>query len=238
MSSDFKKLEDVLKYQFNDQTLLIQALTHRSFSSAHNERLEFLGDSVLNCAVSMLLFDEHPELDEGKLSRVRSHLVKQDCLALIGRRIKLHLFLRLGAGELRSSSNIKESIVADAVEAVFGAILLDSDFDTTRECVIRLLRPVMESTPIESMGKDPKTRLQEHLQGKRLKLPSYVVLVEGGTAASPEFVVECVVEDMQMRSEGRGHSRRLAEQKAAEGLLIDLLEQEYADPNLRKGRSF
>lgn len=237
MSSGFKKLEDVLKYQFKDQSLLAQALTHRSFSSGHNERLEFLGDSVLNCAASILLFGEHPELDEGKLSRVRSHLVKQDCLALIGRKIELDQFLRLGAGELRSSQTIKDSIVADAMEAVFGAILLDSDFDTTKECVIRLLRPVMESTPIESMGKDPKTRLQENLQSKRLKLPSYVVLVEGGTAASPEFVVQCVVDDLQMFAEGRGHSRRVAEQKAAESLLTDLLEREYADPNLRKGRS-
>ncbi|MDX1668665.1 MAG: ribonuclease III [Limnobacter sp.] len=237
MSSNFKQLEEALGYSFKQQALLVRALTHRSFNSDHNERLEFLGDSVLNCAASILLFDEHPNLDEGKLSRVRSHLVKQDCLALIGRRIHLEGYIRLGTGELRSSPVIKDSIVADAMEAVIGAMLIDSDFNTTRDCVIGLLKPVLETTPIESMGKDPKTRLQEKLQARRLKLPTYTVLVEGGTSSSPEFVVECLASDVQLTAQGRGHSRRLAEQQAAQSLLTDLLEQEYSDPNLRKGRS-
>ncbi|HEX4857159.1 MAG TPA: ribonuclease III [Limnobacter sp.] len=213
-----------MAYSFRNKDLLRMALTHRSFSGQHNERLEFLGDSVLNCAASILLYDAHPGLDEGKLSRVRSHLVRQDCLAMIGRGLQLEQFLRLGAGELRSGSTIKDSIVADAIEAIFGAILLDGGFQAAQDCVIRFLKPLLEQTPLESLGKDPKTRLQELLQGRRMKLPSYQVLVEGGTAASPEFKVQCTVEEVQLVVLGQGPSRRLAEQQAAEAALIQLLE--------------
>jgi ribonuclease-3 len=230
-SSKYSSLEAALGYSFKDQALLHLALTHRSYSSHHNERLEFLGDSVLNCAASILLFETHPDMDEGKMSRVRSHLVKQDCLAMVGRNLLLDQYLFLGAGELRSAKTIKDSIVADALEALFGAILLDSGFEAARDCVVRLLTPVMLETPIESMGKDPKTRLQELLQGKRMKLPMYRVLVEGGTSASPEFSVECAVEDLEITKVGQGHSRRVAEQHAAQAVLIELLEREYSDPN-------
>jgi ribonuclease III len=229
--SKYSKLEEALGYQFKDQGLLRVALTHRSYCSQHNERLEFLGDSVLNCATSILLFETHPDMDEGKMSRVRSHLVKQDCLAMIGRNLCLDQYLFLGAGELRSATTIKDSIVADALEALFGAILLDSGFEAARDSVIRLLTPVMLETPIESMGKDPKTRLQELLQGKRMKLPVYSVLVEGGTSASPEFSVQCTIEDFEITKVGQGHSRRVAEQHAAQAVLIELLEREYSDPN-------
>ena len=229
--SKYSGLEAALGYQFKDQGLLRVALTHRSYCSQHNERLEFLGDSVLNCAASILLYTADPDMDEGKLSRVRSHLVKQDCLALIGRNLCLDQYLSLGAGELRSAKTIKDSIVADGLEALFGAILLDADFEAARDCVIRLLQPVMLSTPIESMGKDPKTRLQELLQGKRMKLPAYSVLVEGGTSASPEFSVQCTVEALEITQLGQGHSRRVAEQQAAQAVLIELLEREYSDPN-------
>ncbi|MCR2746917.1 ribonuclease III [Limnobacter parvus] len=229
--SKYASLEAALGYQFRDQGLLRVALTHRSYCSQHNERLEFLGDSVLNCAASILLFETHPDMDEGKMSRVRSHLVKQECLALIGRNLALDQYLFLGAGELRSAKTIKESIVADALEALFGAILLDAGFEAARDCVIRLLTPVVLETPIESMGKDPKTRLQELLQGKRMKLPVYNVLVEGGTSSSPEFSVECTVEDIEITQLGQGHSRRVAEQHAAQAVLIELLEREYSDPN-------
>ena len=230
-SSKYSSLEAALAYSFKDQALLRLALTHRSYSSHHNERLEFLGDSVLNCAASTLLFETHPDMDEGKMSRVRSHLVKQDCLAMVGRNLLLDQYLFLGAGELRSAKTIKDSIVADALEALFGAILLDSGFEAARDCVVRLLKPVMLETPIESMGKDPKTRLQELLQGKRMKLPMYRVLLEGGTSASPEFSVECAVEDLEITKVGQGHSRRVAEQHAAQAVLIELLEREYSDPN-------
>lgn len=230
-SSKYSGLEAALNYQFKDQRLLQVALTHRSYCSQHNERLEFLGDSVLNCAASILLYESDPDMDEGKMSRVRSHLVKQDCLAMIGRNLELDQYLYLGAGELRSAKTIKDSIVADGLEALFGAILLDAGFEAARDCVIRLLKPVMLNTPIESMGKDPKTRLQELLQGKRMKLPVYTVLVEGGTSASPEFSVQCTVEDLEITQLGQGHSRRVAEQQAAQAVLIELLEREYSDPN-------
>ena len=230
-SSKYSSLEAALAYSFKDQALLRLALTHRSYSSHHNERLEFLGDSVLNCAASILLFETHPDMDEGKMSRVRSHLVKQDCLAMVGRNLLLDQYLFLGAGELRSAKTIKDSIVADGLEALFGAILLDSGFEAARDCVIRLLKPVMLETPIESMGKDPKTRLQELLQGKKMKLPVYTVVVEGGTSASPEFSVECAVQDLEIVKLGQGHSRRIAEQHAAQAVLIQLLEREYSDPN-------
>lgn len=228
---DLTALQTALGHRFSDQVLLRQALTHRSHSSAHNERLEFLGDSVLNCAASILLFDEHPDMDEGKLSRVRSHLVKQDCLANIGRSLQLDHHLYLGAGELKSAKSIKDSIVADALEALFGAILLDAGFEHAKNCVIQLLKPVLAATPIESLGKDAKTRLQEHLQARRLQLPVYTVMVEGGTANSPEFKVQCTVADLQVDKLGAGHSRRIAEQQAAQAVLIELLEREYADPN-------
>ena len=229
--SKYSRLEAELGYEFSNPDLLRIALTHRSYSSQHNERLEFLGDSVLNCAASILLYQAHPDMDEGKMSRVRSHLVKQDCLAMVGRSLSLEKYLALGAGELRSAATIKDSIVADGLEALFGAILLDSGFEAARDCVIRLLKPVMLETPVESMGKDPKTRLQELLQGKKLRLPVYTVLVEGGTSASPEFSVECAVQDLEIVKLGQGHSRRIAEQHAAQAVLIQLLEREYSDPN-------
>ena len=228
--SRFSELESALAYHFKDQALLETALTHRSYSGQHNERLEFLGDSVLNCAASILLFESHADMDEGKMSRVRSHLVKQDCLAMIGRSLQLENYLFLGAGELRSAKTIKDSIVADALEALFGAILLESGFEAARDCVFRLLTPVMLETPIESMGKDPKTRLQELLQGKRMKLPAYRVLVEGGTSQSPEFQVECSVDDLEIITLGQGHSRRIAEQQAAQAVLLELFEKD-SDPN-------
>ncbi|HEX4879287.1 MAG TPA: ribonuclease III [Limnobacter sp.] len=230
-SRDHAELEAALGHRFENQDLLGQALTHRSHSTAHNERLEFLGDSVLNCAVSILLYESHPDMDEGKLSRVRSHLVKQDCLAGIGRGLQLERHLRLGAGELRSTSTIKDSIVADALEALFGAVLLDAGFEQAKKCVIRLLEPVLLTTPMASLGKDAKTRLQEHLQALRLRLPTYNVLVEGGTAHSPEFRVQCQVQEFGIEKVGIGHSRRMAEQQAADAVLIELLDREYADPN-------
>ena len=148
--SKFAGLQNSLGYHFTNAELLKVALTHRSHNAQHNERLEFLGDSVLNCAVSILLYERHSNMDEGKLSRVRSHLVKQDCLAVVGRELSLDKYLYLGAGELRGGSTIKDSIVADALEALFGAILLDSSFEEACGCVIRLLDPVLQLRWLDS----------------------------------------------------------------------------------------
>lgn len=235
-NTDYDQLQAALGHRFTNVALLQTALTHRSYVVEHNERFEFLGDSVLNCAASVLLFDAFPDMDEGKLSRVRSHLVRQDCLASLGRQIGIPANLRLGAGELRGGGEPKDSIVADAMEAVFGAILLDAGFEAASACVIRLLRPVLDATPIESLGKDAKTRLQELMQAKRLKLPAYKVVVEGGTSASPMFSVQCEIEALQVITLGTGHSRRHAEQGAAQEALNAILEREYADPNLNGGR--
>lgn len=215
-------LEAALGYVFSDQVLLRRALTHRSYSCDNYERLEFLGDSVLNCVASMLLYNVQPSLDEGKLSRIRSHLVKQDCLAAVGRRIHLDQHVFLGAGELKSSSIIKDSIVADTLEALIGAVLLDAGFDAARELVLRLLEPVLKDSPVDSLGKDPKTQLQEYLQAKRMNLPVYRVLLEGGTASHPEFKVECQVESLELSHCGVGLSRRVAEQQAAKAILSEI----------------
>lgn len=218
-------LEQALGYSFKSHALLKVALTHRSHSADHYERLEFLGDSVLNCAVSILLYNTQPNEDEGKLSRVRSHLVRQDCLAAVGRRLNLDQMLYLGAGELKGGSQIRDSIVADALEALIGAVLLDAGFDQAQTCVFHLLKPVLTESPAESLGKDAKTRLQELLQAKRMKLPVYTVLVEGGSVSSPEFKVECVIETPSMSQTGTGPSRRVAEQQAAQALLQEIEEK-------------
>lgn len=226
MSEGFKPLEQQLAYTFKDLALLRVALTHRSFSATHNERLEFLGDGVLNCAAAKLLYDLFPTLDEGKLSRIRSHLVRQDCLAAIGRELELDRFMSVGSGELKTGAPLRDSIVADALEAIFGAIMLDGGFDAAQSCVIRLIKPVLNATPIEMLGKDAKTRLQELLQARKLKLPIYTVLLEGGTAAAPQFEVECRSEELALQASGRAVSRRLAEQIAAEKILAQLDETE------------
>jgi ribonuclease-3 len=215
-------LEVALGYCFSDKVLFKRALTHRSYSCDNYERLEFLGDSVLNCAASILLYNVHPSLDEGKLSRIRSHLVKQDCLAAVGRRIHVDHHLFLGAGELKSSAVIKDSIVADTLEALIGAILLEAGFDKACAVVLRLLDPVLKDSPMDTLGKDPKTQLQEYLQAKRMNLPVYRVLLEGGTASHPEFKVECQVESLGLSHCGVGLSRRVAEQQAAKAILSEI----------------
>lgn len=228
-------LEKLLGHVFSNQALFKQSLTHRSFASTHNERLEFLGDSVLNCVVSDLLYQEHPDLDEGKLSRVRSHLVRQDCLVLIANQIGLNRFLILGAGESRNTEWVKDSIIADALEALLGAIFLDAGFDVVRHCIFRLWKPVLSATPLTSMGKDPKTKLQELLQFRKMPLPVYRVLVEGGSVASPEFQVQCVVESLNQTQLGRGASRRIAEQQGAQAVLDQLMHEEASSATRRSG---
>jgi ribonuclease-3 len=200
--------------------LLERALTHRSYAYENgglptNERLEFLGDSVLNCAVASLLYERFPHLAEGDLSRLRANLVNQDTLSRIAMSLELGGQLRLGEGELKSGGFRRPSILADSLEAVVGAIFLDGGFDRVANVIGSIYAPLLEELDSGAPGKDPKTLLQEHLQGRRLPLPQYNVVSVGGEAHAQQFQVECVVADLGIRTLGEGSSRRSAEQTAA-----------------------
>lgn len=208
-------LAKALGYKFGAEGLLLQALTHRSFGSPHNERLEFLGDSVLNCVVATLLFQRFPDLAEGELSRQRANLVRQDALARIAEALKLGEYLRLGEGELKSGGFRRPSILADAVEALIGAIYLDAGFEAADEVVRRLYETQLASLDPRESGKDPKTALQEFLQARKKPLPVYALVATSGEAHAQEFQVECQVPAMGISANGRGSSRRAAEQSAA-----------------------
>lgn len=211
-----------LKHAFSDPRLLQLALTHRSFSADHNERLEFLGDSVLNLAVSHLLYERLSTLPEGDLSRVRANLVKQDTLHQIAVRLALSPLLRLGEGEARSGGPQRPSILADALEAVIGAVYLDAGYDAAQALVRRLYESVEINPRMEAASKDAKTELQEWLQGRRMKLPVYRVADTLGAAHQQTFDVECDVPELGLRERGIGGSRRAGEQAAAAAMLIRL----------------
>jgi len=222
LSGDLSALEQRLQYRFANPRLLERALTHRSFTSDHNERLEFLGDSVLNLAISGLLFDALSTLPEGDLSRVRANLVKQDTLFQIAASLGLAQGLRLGEGEKRSGGQKRPSILADALEAVIGAIYLDAGF-VAAEAVVRRLFAGIELTPqMSAMGKDPKTELQEWLQARKMKLPVYRVVATLGEAHKQTFDVECTVQETGHSERGIGASRRAGEQVAAAAMLQHL----------------
>lgn len=204
-----------LGYRFDDPELLRRALTHRSYSAAHNERLEFLGDSVLSCAIALALYRKFPLLQEGELSRLRAHLVNQQSLAAIARDFGFGTELRLGEGEQRSGGAERPSILANAVEAVVGAVFLDGGFEAARRVVGVLFGRLLESIDPATVGKDPKTLLQEYLQGRRLALPHYTVVATRGSAHEQRFEVECVIAELNIRCVGEGSSRRSAEQEAA-----------------------
>jgi len=208
-------LEARLDHRFGNAALLEQALTHRSHSARHNERLEFLGDSVLNFVVAAMLFERFPKLDEGDLSRLRANLVKQASLADIGQRLELSQYLRLGEGELKSGGFRRPSILADAVEAIFGAAFLDGGFDAARKVIVRQYQPVLASVDPKTLGKDAKTLLQEFLQGRKLALPLYTVVATHGAAHSQQFEVECAIPALEIKVVAPGASRRAAEQSAA-----------------------
>jgi len=205
-----------LGYQFDQSALLQRALTHRSYSSAHNERLEFLGDSVLNCTIAKYLYQTYPDASEGDLSRLRSNLVNQQTLAVLAQQLNLGELLALGEGELKSAGARRPSILADALEAVFGAVLLDSDFETAEKVVLGLYVPFIAKMDLQSLGKDAKTQLQEYLQGRKFQLPKYSVVEIKGEAHAQTFEVECEIEKLKIKTRGEGHSRRVAEQVAAE----------------------
>jgi len=217
--SDLADLERRLGHTFADPDLARQALTHRSFGTPHNERLEFLGDSLLNCAVATLLYERFPRLPEGDLSRLRAALVNQRSLAEVASTLGLGEKLRLGEGELKSGGFRRPSILADALEALLGAIFLDAGFEAMRAAVGLVLAEKIEGAAQKPVDKDPKTALQEHLQGRGLALPRYSVQKTEGEAHEQTFVVECRVDDLGVAATGTGASRRAAEQAAAAGVL-------------------
>jgi len=216
---DFKLLQNRLGHTFKDAALLQQALTHRSHSSLHNERLEFLGDSILNCVVASLLFERYAKIDEGDLSRLRANLVKQQSLYEIAQRLELSQFLRLGEGELKSGGFRRPSILADTLEALFGAIFLDAGFDAACKVIRALYIPILDTVDPKTLGKDAKTLLQEFLQGKKIALPQYNVVATHGAAHNQEFEIECLVPKLDIQVFGTGGSRRAGEQAAAKRAL-------------------
>jgi ribonuclease-3 len=215
-------LQRRLQHTFSNPALLMRALTHRSFSSDHNERLEFLGDSVLNLAVADLLFERLANLPEGDLSRVRANLVKQDTLHHLAVELNLPVHIRLGEGEMRSGGRKRPSILADALEAVIGAVYLDAGFGSARALVHRLFSRLEINPSMQAIGKDAKTELQEWLQGRKMKLPSYRVVATLGEAHKQSFDVECLIAEMDLTQRGIGTSRRAGEQAAAAAMLKQL----------------
>lgn len=219
---DLSALERRLEYRFRQPALLARALTHRSFGAEHNERLEFLGDSVLSLAIAGLLYERFGGSDEGDLSRVRANLVKQESLHGVALTLDLSAFIRLGEGEARSGGARRPSILADALEAVIGAIFLDGGFEPAQTLVRRLFRPLLEQPDLQSRAKDAKTELQEWLQGRRLAVPTYTIAATRGSAHQQTFLVTCNVPALGLSEGGEGPSRRAAEQVAARALLAKL----------------
>lgn len=219
-SPDLVALQKRLQHEFAGPKLLIQALTHRSFSADHNERIEFLGDSVLNLAVAAMLYEQLGTLPEGDLSRVRANLVKQDTLHQLAVVLGLPLLMRLGEGEAKSGGQKRPSILADALEAVIGAVYLDAGYAKADELVRRLFKDVAISPQMPAIGKDPKTQLQEWLQGRKMNLPIYRVVGTMGAAHKQTFDVECEISEYGRAERGIGNSRRAGEQAAAAAMLM------------------
>lgn len=217
-----KRLQDRLGHRFGQTGLLERALTHRSHSADHNERLEFLGDSVLNLAVATMLYSRLQHLPEGDLSRVRANLVKQETLFRIAGDLGLSELIRLGEGELRSGGHKRPSILADALEGLIGAVYLDAGYPAAFELVQRLFGELEITPTMQAAAKDPKTELQEWLQGRRHRLPAYRIEATLGAAHKQTFEVVCEVAELGLSARGIGASRRAAEQAAAASMLISL----------------
>lgn len=216
------RLEERLGHPFRQRELLEQALTHRSFGAPHNERLEFLGDGVLGCVVAEALLARFPRLSEGELSRMRASLVRKEALAAAAAGLGLAGHLRMGPGEGASGGARRPSILADALEALFGAVFLDGGYASARAAVLATLGDALAAADEHTTAKDPKTRLQEVLQARRHGLPSYQVVATHGAAHEQVFEVECSIEGLDLQARGSGASRRAAEQQAAEALLSRL----------------
>ncbi len=212
-------LQQRLQHTFTQHALLQRALTHRSFSAQHYERLEFLGDSVLNLAVSDLLYNRLGTLPEGDLSRIRANLVRQDTLHQLAEKLLLSAHIKLGEGELRSGGKNRPSILADVVEALIGAVYLDAGYAKAQALVLRLYEGVDINPQMQAMVKDAKTALQEWLQGRKMKVPVYTVVATQGAAHQQSFDVDCEISEWGLKERGTGISRRTAEQAAATLML-------------------
>lgn len=226
-------LQQRLGHVFAQPALLTRALTHRSWGAAHNERLEFLGDSVLNMTVSALLYQRFSGSDEGDLTRVRAHLVREESLHRAALVLNLPQALRLSEGEARGGGAQRASILADALEALIGAAFLDGGYDAALQVVRRLFGELIDSTEIDSWSKDAKTELQEWLQARRLAVPSYRIVATRGQAHAQTFEVECAVAPLQLAERGEGRSRRAAEQQAARRMLEALKASDRPGSPLR-----
>ena len=233
MSEPLLDLQDRLGHRFADPRLFQCALTHRSFGADHNERLEFLGDAVLNLAVSSLLFERFSDSDEGDLTRVRAHLVREDSLHRAALALGLPEFLRLSDGEARGGGAQRPSMLADAVEALIGATYLDGGFDAATGLVRKLFGELINSTELDAWRKDAKTELQEWLQARKLPVPSYRIVATRGQAHAQTFDVECAVPALGQAEQGQGRSRRSAEQEAANLMLTRLKANDGPDGPLR-----
>lgn len=219
---DYGPLQRRLGHGFAHAALLLQALTHRSYGTPHNERLEFLGDSVLNCCIADELYQRFGSLKEGELSRLRANLVNQEALAGLAQELNLGSFLRLGEGEQKSGGFRRPSIIADALEALFGAIFLDAGFAAAQGAIRGLYAPLFDRLDPLISGKDPKTVLQELMQGRKIPLPQYAVVATQGAAHDQTFEVECRIAQLALSTTGFGASRRIAEQEAARLAIAQL----------------
>ena len=212
-------LERRIGHRFQDPALLTQALTHRSFGSPNYERLEFLGDSVLGCAITELIFQKHPELPEGKLSRIRAGLIREESLARIARELGIAEFLRLHENTAKNKGAERPSILADALEAIYGAVFLDKGYGAARDVITKTFGTALSQLDPSADERDPKTRLQEYLHSKQRGAPQYRVVSTSGVTQDPIFDVECAVNDMNLVANGSGSTRQRAEQEAAANLL-------------------
>ena len=215
---NLERIQQRIGYCFQQPDLLAQALTHRSHSTPHNERLEFLGDSVLGCVIADELCRRFNRLEEGVLTRLRASLVRQESLHQVAQALELGDCLRLGEGELKSGAYTRPSILADALEAIFGAVFMDGGYEPARALIVRLYAEALDQLDPRAPGKDPKTRLQEWLQSRRMALPQYAITATQGAAHNQSFEVECAIPDLSVRATGSGASRRAAEQAAAQGV--------------------
>ncbi|MBN1378086.1 MAG: ribonuclease III [Gammaproteobacteria bacterium] len=225
MTQKLNDLEVLIKHKFTDRDLLRNALTHRSVSGNNNERLEFLGDSILNFVIASELYHRYPQAAEGDLSRLRASLVNKDSLAELSSRIKLGDWLYLGSGELKSGGLRRKSILADALEAIFGAVYLDAGFEAACNLILHLYQPFFDNPIDPEILKDPKTRLQEWLQARKRPLPLYELVNASGKPHEQTFTICCVIEGYEQEILGKGKSRRKAEQQAAENALLRLAKK-------------